>query len=1281
MLRPEAHILPRAIWGAWTIERVVIASAWGLGFGGASVLPWRRQSIFGCVQMQERSFGGMARGTLIMILVCFVFQALSERLLGGVAVEIERLPSENGEKVGFVRRFEAERKMGFSNSLSEAASAANRILENGAGVTLGDVDGDGWSDVYIGRLEGGNMLFRNQGDWSFEPVLNAGGAACEEQFSSGVLLVDVDGDHDLDLLVSSIDQGVRLFINDGLGKLTERLDSGISRQSGGTSMACSDVDMDGDLDLYVCHYRDRTVKDESLKLNMRREEGLWVVPSEYSDRFISTRNLDGRGILLEQGFADQLYLNDGRGQFQMVPWDSGFFRNANGTKLDAPPLDWSLSASFADINDDGFPDLYVCADFISPDRLWINQSGKGFQALDRAALSRSSWSSMCVDWADIDLDGDWDFFVGDMLSRDHQRRHYQRANHTPNAWTDWAFEQRRQYMRNTLFMNRGDSSFAELGRFSGLAATEWTWNCLWLDVDRDGAEDLLITNGHPHDSLDSDWTAKVGAMTANDPNARLHLPSLDTPNLAFQNQGELRFIETGAAWGFDAVTHGQGVAMGDLDRDGDQDIVVNPLNSGLELYENVGGGSLVAVKLMDHDSGRTVYGSKIILSSGETSQVRELRSGGRYLSGDDLGVTFGTEGMTGPFELRIRWPDGETSLVPEIESNSSIEISRNSRAESDFLKVSRASDGGASPGRGIQPYFEDVSANLNALHVDYPFDDSKLQPMLNQQLSGLAMGLGWIDVDQNGWDDLVLGAGNTGRLSVVHNVRGTHWTRDFGSDGLEALGDQTALSYFDEGTWLVGMSGYENENFRGSSIHVAGKGNRSWRSPDTVGQSFDGLGPVTTGDVDLDGDLDVFVGGRNRVGHFPEPSSSLLLHSENGEFEIDLQHTDSFRNLGMVSGAVFCHLNEDEWIDLAISLEWGGVRVFMNHNGTLSDQSNSLGLGDLTGLWQSIDCGDFNGDGRLDLVVGNWGRNRFPVPLAEHPLRLYYGEAKNPVRSVLLESYYDDSSDKFVPVLSRDRVAETLPEVVSRYPSYRSFAEASVEEILGGLIPDLKYHEVKTLDSVVLLNEGNRFVIKRLPWVAQTSPVFGLSVADFDGDAKEDLFLSQNFYATELEVSPFDAGIGLWLRGDGRGGFEAVESEDSGLRIDGAGRGSAVSDFDRDGRWDLVVGRRGRMTRLFRNRLGKRGVQVGLVGAKGNRAGVGARIGLRGAGAMGPIRFISGGSGDGAQDTMRPILYCDHPIEELWVKWPNGVETVTSVPASVVSMLVGENGEIIEIVR
>ena len=1227
-------------------------------------------------------FAGIGRRAYAPTLICFCCLFWEGGLLlSETEIRIEKLhfAAENG--VGFKRRTLSERELGFTNILSEEASVANRILENGSGVSLGDVDGDGGCDLYVACLDGPNMLFRNIGDWRFKAVPDSGGAACDGQFSTGVLLVDVNGDRDLDLLVSAIDYPVRLFLNDGQGGLTEKLDSGFLHQPGGTSLSCADVDRDGDLDLYVCHYRDRTVKDERLELSMQRKDGLWVVPPELGDRFISTRNLNGRGILLEQGFADQMYLNDGQGHFQSVPWGEGFFHEADGSKLDGPPLDWSLSASFSDVNDDGFPDLYVCSDFISPDRFWINLGGKGFQAVGQAALSLSSWSSMCVDWADLDLDGDWDFFVGDMLSRDHQRRQYQRANHTPNAWTDWAFEQRRQYMRNTLFLNRGDSQFAEVGRFSGLSASEWTWNCLWLDVDRDGAEDLLLTNGHPHDSLDADWTGKIGAMTAENPGARLSLPSLNTPNLAFRNQGEFQFVETGVAWGFDATTHGQGVSLGDLDGDGDQDMVVNPLNSGLELYENIGGGDLISVQLNDLDFGRTICGSKITLSDGVRSQIREIRAGGRYLSSDDHGVTFGAGHSVGPYELQIRWPDGETSRFSQIEPNVLVTITRH--------PVKNVGELGSigSPERAIddneenQYFFEDVSTDINAIHQDAPFDDSRSQPMLTQQLSSLAVGIGWIDVDKNGWDDLVIGAGNGGSLSVVRNLRGSHWGEAFEYGATDAIGDQTSLSYFADGSFLVGISGYEGAGLPSPRLHVVGESESLIRSFEMNGLELDALGPVTTGDVDLDGDLDVFVGGRHRVGRYPQSATSVLLLSDQSNFELDLQHRDRFRNLGMVSGAIFCHLNEDKWIDLAIALEWGGVRVFMNQAGVFSDRSEALGLEHLAGLWQSIECGDFDGDGRLDLVVGNWGRNRFPVPSPRHPLRLYYGGTKNPVRYVQLEAYFDERLRQYVPVLGRDRIAEVIPEIVSQYPEYRSFGKASIEDILEPIVSDFQYHEARTLDTVVLLNRGDHFETRKLPLAAQISPVFGLSVADFDGDAREDLFLSQNFYGTELDVSPFDAGTGLWLKGDGAGGFETVDFEGSGLRVFGSGRGSAVSDFDRDGRWDLVVGRHGRAARLYRNRLGNKGVQVGLALKGENRVGIGAVIGLRSDGESGPVRLISGGGGDGAQDTVRPILYCDSPVDEVWVKWPNGIETVTPVPVDVRSVLIDEAGRIVELVR
>ena len=820
-------------------------------------------------------------------------------LKAAVRVELTELPRKEVGRVGFHRKISMERDLAFTNVLSAGASTRNRILENGSGVALGDVNGDGLTDLYVAALEGENRLFLNQGDWRFERALNAGGAACEGQYSTGVLLLDIDGDQDLDLLVGANDRGARLFLNDGQGRFRELSDSGLLPRSGVSSVAAADVDRDGDLDLYVAHYREKTVKDESLKLDLRREDGLWLLPEQQRTRFISTRDLNGRGILLEQGLADVLYLNDGRGSFASVDWTSGFFLDEQGEAIEEAPLDWSLSVSFADVNRDGYPDLYVCSDFISPDRVWLNERGIGFRALGRSAMSYSSWSSMCVDWSDVDLDGDWDFFVGDMLSRSHQRRHYQRANHTPNAWTDWAFDQRRQYMRNTLFLNRSDTGFSEVARLSDLAATEWTWNCFWIDVDRDGLEDLLVTNGHPHDSLDSDATREIGVQTDRRPETRLNLPSLDTQNLAFRNQGNLKFDERGEAWGFNAVTHGQGGALGDLDGDGDRDMVVNPLNSRLEIYENIGSGDLVSIRLRETRIGRTIYGANVTLEGDGLSQMREFRAGGHYLSGDDSLVTFGVEGVSGPFTLRVRWPDGVSTESFGIESNRLLVISRLEEAL-EPTQTAGEYDTQSRDNRLGESLFENVSESLNARHLDEPFDDSALQATLSQQLSTLAMGVGWVDVDRNGWDDVLVSGGNGHRPTVHENLRGAEWTVPSSSMLPVSQGDQVSVSWWYDGHALVATSSYESETPSSrSQLALLKLGSNSVAPQFNV--SFEGaLGAFALGDYDLDGDLDAFVGIRHQAGRFPEPQSGWLLKNGAQGLGLDEGGSNPFHGLSLI---------------------------------------------------------------------------------------------------------------------------------------------------------------------------------------------------------------------------------------------------------------------------------------------------------------------------------------------------------------------------------------------
>jgi hypothetical protein len=379
--------------------------------------------------------------------------------------------------------------VGFRNHLSDRTVAYNRVYENGSGVALGDVDGDGWCDIYFCQLEGRNALYRNLGNWRFEDITDRAGVACTNQFSTGAVLADIDGDGDLDLLVNAIGGGTRGFFNDGKGRFAEGTGSRLVRRFGSTSMALADIDGDGDLDLYVTNYRTDTYKDRPKGLKVEASKVGGKIVLQPAHRFIPIMPRGDAVEVFELGERDFLYLNDGRGGFAPVSWTSGAFVDEDGQPLTEPPKDWGLTVAFRDMNGDGTPDLYVCTDFFySLDRIWLNKGSAGFHAPGRTVLRNTSMSSMALDFADINRDGHDDFIVMDMLSRSQSSRHRQRPNMMKGVVDPPVGDPhfRPEVARNTLFLNRGDGSYAEIAQLSGVAASEWSWSVVFMDVDLDG---------------------------------------------------------------------------------------------------------------------------------------------------------------------------------------------------------------------------------------------------------------------------------------------------------------------------------------------------------------------------------------------------------------------------------------------------------------------------------------------------------------------------------------------------------------------------------------------------------------------------------------------------------------------------------------------------------------------------------------------------------------------------------------------------------------------------
>ncbi|HMJ65936.1 MAG TPA: CRTAC1 family protein, partial [Candidatus Binatia bacterium] len=841
-------------------------------------------------------------------------------------------------------------------------------------------------------------------------------------------------------------------------------------------------------------YRTDTLKDSppGVKPEAQRVNGKIVVTP--ADRFTALIPKGGGVMIIERGEPDIFYLNDGKGHFTAVSWTGGAFVDEEGKALAEPPRDWGLTVLFRDFNGDGLPDLYVCNDFFySTDKLWLNDGGRRFRAMPRLAWRNMSMSSMTADVADINRDGHDDFFVADMLSRDHVARHRQRANarymrELNQPVNEAAF--RPEVLRNTLQLNRGDNTYAEIAQLSGLDATEWTWSAIFLDVDLDGYEDLLVTTGNLHDVIDADTLKAIAAPSAEDRAAShlknlLKFPRLETENLCFRNRGDLTFEEVGASWGFNTRGISHGMALADLDNDGDLDVVVNNLNQAAGIYRNDCAAPRLAVRLKGNPPNGAGTDAKIRVLGGPVPQSQSVICGSRYLSGDDPMRAFATGSPTNTLTIDVTWRSGAHSFVSNAQPNRVYEITEVSAPRNPKSRIQNPS----------VPLFEDVSDLIKHHHSDAPFDDSAKQPLLSRRLGRLGPGVAWFDVNRDGWDDLIVGTGKGGKLAVFTNdARGGFVPLP--SAGIEA-GENRDLTgivgWYKDATntiVLAGASNYEDGTTNGAMLRIFDL---------TASQATDGFrarsaaaGPLAMADIDNDGDLDLFLAGRVLPRGYPEPVSSVIFRNESGRFRPDAENSQRLARIGLVSGAVFSDLDGDGDADLLLACEWGPVRLFRNDGGNFSDVTESVGLAKFTGLWNGITTGDFDSDGRLDIVASNWGRNtKYQAHLAQ-PLHAYWGDFSHLGGFDVLEGYFDPGLKKIVPWAALDVLAAVMPLVQEQFPSNRAYGSAGIEEILGPQAANAKHAKVTTLDSMLFLNRGDHFEARPLPAEAQWAPLFGL---------------------------------------------------------------------------------------------------------------------------------------------------------------------------------------------
>lgn len=1184
----------------------------------------------------------------------------------------------SGKAVGWTLLLPEQTGVSFQNQLSDEDIVRNQNFMNGSGLAAGDFDGDGWCDLYFCSITGSNALFRNLGNGRFEDVTQQAGVGMEGLPSTGVVLVDLNGDQRLDLLVSTLGQGVHGFMNQGDGTFREVTEeAGLKSAFGSTSMALGDVDGDGDLDLFVANYGEIPIVNSGGSAKLKRVNGQWVVTGPYAKRL---RIVNGK--LEELGEPDVLYLNDGKGAFEVVSWDAGRFLDENGNRFDEP-WEFGLGVQMRDVDLDGDLDIYVCNDFQSPDRFWLNQGDGHFKSIPPLAMRKQSYASMGVDFADLDRDGFLDFFVVEMLACDHYGRMTQVAGLRPEIPYPARILNRPEAARNTLFKNQGDGTYAEVANFAGLAATDWSWQPVFLDVDLDGYEDVLVVNGMPYDTQDRDTLEAIrssGKQSVEQAKTNvLRYPDRKAPNMVFRNSGDWRFEDRSQAWGFHhhGITHS--VVLADLDNDGDQDVITNNLNEPPHIYHNDVLAPRVAVRLLGKEPNTQGIGARVEVSvGGRPRQMQQMMAGGRYLAGDAAGLTFAVGETESRASIRVIWPGGNISVIDNAPANRMYQI----QEEAAGMDI---------PDMGLpvssSPVFHDVSDRVRHIHQEQLFNDFTRQPMLPRLESQQGPGVAWCDLDGDGSEELVMGAGKGGMVSV--------WRCD--SEGNfkqiapvnpwiapdDTLG-MTAWSWADGSrSVLFAVSQYETGTPSGSAVKELTLNNDGL----FVIQDVPGVLPIASSpgalasaDVDLDGDLDLFVGGRIVPGRYPLPPDSRVFLQSDGKLIEHPANQDVLRRVGMVQGAVWSDLNQDGYPDLALACEWGAIRIFKNVKGGLEawnpeviwkrfDSEMRMSLDALTGWWKGVNAADFNGDGRLDLMVTNWGLNDDYTASQEHPLELYYGDFSGTSRTDLLETRYAPDLNAQVTVRNYNELRQNIP-VFQSFGTHSRFSQVTLTELLPLLPETTRKVSAAVLESVMLLNHETHFELVPLPDEAQWSPAFSVQVADVNNDGHEDAFLSQNFFAMRPTWARLDAGRGLWLKGDGTGGLKAMPAGAYGVEVYGEQRGAALSDFNRDGRIDLVVSQNAAKTRVFQNQTAKSGMRVRLQGPPGNPSGYGAILRLETDQGMGPAREVHAGSGYGSQDGAVQVLGFSGTPKRLHVLWPGGKKSLIDVSSQSLDVMV-----------
>lgn len=1061
----------------------------------------------------------------------------------------------------------------FKNIITEALTDSSLILEfayMGGGVGIGDFNNDGLKDIYFSGNQVSSRLYINKGNNQFEDITEKAGVGTNI-WATGVSIVDINADGYDDIYVCAFGKNLTtraknlLFINQK--DLTFREEAelyGLADSSYSTQATFFDYDKDGDLDMYLTNYM------------LNGPNANTIFP----------RNLTGTSPA-----NDRLYRNDGIANGSDHPHFTDVTLEA-GIKEDG----YGLGVVVSDFNNDNWPDIYVSDDFLSNDFLWINNQDGTFTNTIAASLKHQSYSGMGADVADINNDALPDIATMDMMPETNERK---KVTFSFMSYERYQMERNMHYepefMRNMLHLHNGTRAsgnksipfFSEIGQLAGISETDWSWSVLMADFDNDGYKDMHVTNGIGRDFINADFvqfTTTVAGMqdeAARKQIIKEKLASLEhvrLKNYFFLNNTDLTFRNVADSVGMGTISMSNGAAWADLDNDGDLDLVINNINQEAFVYINNARQQPVAnhylqLELQGDSLNRKGIGCKIFVYTKNGVQLQEQMPVRGYLSTMDTKITFGIGRETTVDSVHVLWPDNKMNRLYQVPADTLLIINKQDAAT--YYDV---------PAEQTPPLFQDVTGRygLQYRHKETEFNDFAVQRLLPQKYSQLGPFITTGDVNGDGLEDFFVGGGfNASGYCFIQQPNGSFVAKPLHGPGkmqedmdcllFDADGDNDKdllitcgdVRYEENAPWYVPRL-YRND----------GKGNFT-EDVNAIPESVKTIaGCVTTADIDGDGDLDLFIGGRVSK-QFPLAPKSFILINNQGVFTNSTASVcPALQEAGMITAAVWTDFNNDQTPDLIVAGEWMPVRFFANRSGKLEEVTDQTGLTGIKGMWRSLVAADIDKDGDIDIVAGNFGLNCNYKTSPTYPMKLYAKDIDNngSIDPVMFYHIKTDNGDrKLFPAIGKDMLTSQVPALKKKFVHHREFVAMGATDIFADRnnLLELTCEETATC---LFENKGNgQFVKHVLPVEAQFAPVNALLCEDLDGDGNLDLLLAGNEYQMEVMAGRQDALYGLFLKGDGKLGFTPVRTVESGFLIDGDVKSMKLLDAGKRGKMVLVA--------------------------------------------------------------------------------------------------------------